>query len=73
MKTKINDKFVIEDRYDVVTNSHYFDIYENSDEETYGKWVGDMDFDDLCEEGLIDDDGNIDIDGIEEYITERFF
>lgn len=73
MKTKINGKFVIEDRYDVVTNSHYFDIYGNSDEETYGEWIGDMDFDDLWEEGLMDDDGNLDIDGIERYITETFF
>ena len=72
MKTKINNKFVIEDRYDVVTNSPYFDIYENSDEETYGEWIGDMDFYDLLEEGLIDIDGNLDIDGIDEYITETF-
>lgn len=71
MATKVGD-YIVKQCYDIETDSTFFDVYVSSEHELYGEYVGEISMEDAQANNLIDDDGNINVDEMEEYIFTEF-
>ena len=71
MTTKVGD-YLVKRCYDTDTNKDFFDVYVSSEHETYGEYVGEISIEDAQANNLIDDDYNINVDEMEDYILTEF-
>ena len=67
MATKVGD-YIVKKCFDTDTNRDILDVYVSSDEEVYGEYVGEISMEEAIANNLIDEDGEIDIDNMTDYI-----
>ena len=67
MGTKVGN-YIVEKCFDMDTNRDFFEVYESTEDELFGEYVGAIQMKDAIANRLIDDDGEIDINKMEYYI-----